>query len=560
MDWRNISRSRSRVPMDWKSSSRSRSRAPGSKMFDEPGNFHFPEEDAAVKIEETQFQFPSLEGSSVTTSGTSPTLPIGIGGRRSPTYSLPMHSDLHTVYESGAERLHDFVPPPNARFSQPSPYVGSLPNFPNHLAHPSSLPSYGFHGMPRMPVKIEPSAHAFPRHVRKTSFDHTVAREGTFSGIVGRHQVDGRPRSPDSMVGIKRPADAPHAESMLRGDLPDMSIDTSVATVDHQAAAERQSPFPSSSFNFSFPSSLDNFSYGLAITGEASPQTDFSSMLPTPEDGRPGAILAHALPYSPLGGSPRIANDGLSVSAASAAIGDAYASLGSVEDYQIMQLVYPYGGEGAGGSTSSVPPFTHVDPTQILPMDALDRAVARTFHPSPGSDGWNPSVSSSATASPEPYTSNGSTPPSAEGHASASVSRNPSRKVAPARDVPGGARVAPRKKSTPTVSLGGPGPAGDLRSSTSTPDYATPRSGGAGQAASGSSKGEDEAPPTVCTNCQTTNTPLWRRDPAGQPLCEYRSCFSECARCCGADDDVRMRGQVTRADCSTCVFFAASRA
>jgi hypothetical protein len=25
--------------------------------------------------------------------------------------------------------------------------------------------------------------------------------------------------------------------------------------------------------------------------------------------------------------------------------------------------------------------------------------------------------------------------------------------------------------------------------------------------------------PTMCTNCQTTNTPLWRRDPDGQPLC-----------------------------------------
>ena len=26
--------------------------------------------------------------------------------------------------------------------------------------------------------------------------------------------------------------------------------------------------------------------------------------------------------------------------------------------------------------------------------------------------------------------------------------------------------------------------------------------------------------PTLCINCQTTNTPLWRRDQEGQPLCE----------------------------------------
>ena len=39
---------------------------------------------------------------------------------------------------------------------------------------------------------------------------------------------------------------------------------------------------------------------------------------------------------------------------------------------------------------------------------------------------------------------------------------------------------------------------------------------------SGGAKGngeEGESSPTVCTNCQTTNTPLWRRDPEGQPLC-----------------------------------------
>ena len=34
--------------------------------------------------------------------------------------------------------------------------------------------------------------------------------------------------------------------------------------------------------------------------------------------------------------------------------------------------------------------------------------------------------------------------------------------------------------------------------------------------------GEDgDSAPTVCTNCQTTITPLWRRDPEGQPLCTF---------------------------------------
>jgi hypothetical protein len=49
------------------------------------------------------------------------------------------------------------------------------------------------------------------------------------------------------------------------------------------------------------------------------------------------------------------------------------------------------------------------------------------------------------------------------------------------------------------------------------------------QSISNKGNGEDgEQIPTQCINCQTTNTPIWRRDPEGQPLCKLFYHSSNC--------------------------------
>jgi GATA-binding protein len=195
--------------------------------------------------------------------------------------------------------------------------------------------------------------------------------------------------------------------------------------------------------------------------------------------------------------------------AASAAMAEGYAQLNAANlagaddsalDYpQLMGLVYPE------SRTMVQNPYTHVDPTQILQGDG----GYPSFHASPSSDEWGNGVNTSSDASPEPYNvSNASTPPSTtEGPSS----RPPARKYVPLKQ--GSLQDAQQRKA----SLPGASPTlGTLRSSASTPDLT--------EAKTHAKNGSEEAEvPTLCTNCQTTNTPLWRRDPEGQPLCVFRA-------------------------------------
>jgi len=553
MDWRAMSRSRSRVPMDWRPSSRSRSRPPPATGIQFDSVLSHPERLAFPSLEHPSDSKPShmhgllrppvdgkLDLSSLGSAhSTDPHIPIGTG-RHSPTsrtshnpFSLPIVPE-HPGHHSHAITLSSG--PHEARYSHTIPADHHSADLHSYAGHPSSLPSFGLYNPSRAAastVATPLEQRSFPRHVRKTSFDHTVSKDGILAGILGRHQVNGRPQ-PDTLIGTKRRADAPHAESMLRADPPSVQASPIIESPDpvhrfslshhHPTPSSNQAPggmFPSTSFSFAFP----GYDALFDLHVNHSLPHDYPTVLAAPDGSRHAAPYQEhthtglsTAPYSPHTSPPLAPTEGLSAAAAASAA-ESYArlnatNLAGVEDPSMdysnlmgMGMMYA---NGVDAASLSHQPFTHVDPTQILPAEHGENGFT-SLHPSPSSDGWGNGFISSTAASPEPRdVSNGSSPPSAEGP---SAGRPGVRRIVSTKRIQDAVTrsVVARKKSTAVDSS----PITQLRSSTSTPDLVSAMGHGGVKCEDG------ETAPTVCTNCQTTNTPLWRRDPEGQPLCKW---------------------------------------
>jgi GATA-binding protein len=162
-------------------------------------------------------------------------------------------------------------------------------------------------------------------------------------------------------------------------------------------------------------------------------------------------------------------------------------------------------------------PFTHINPAQVLGPN-FNNAIHPLAASGTLSNFSSPTGMSPSVYIPQPQQNLGPTKPLPKAVGGKPSAGTP--KPLPVRSNSSPNLVALKLTASSRVSKGGEaandgnekGVTGSKQGHKFDPN--TPSSEDAG----GNILGTSETP-THCSNCQTTNTPLWRRDPEGQPLC-----------------------------------------